>query len=451
MSEFTFNECYRVLHAATFHLARTTEHLLKDHVEAATPGARGFVFDYFCHCPLSHCDAEVKARTVCSLAPFIPWLSRHNLAVPKVDEHRLTYWRPCEREMAALRFDVPLGHTNFCREVFRLWQKCSKEDAPCPPGDPTYEGRTRGVQNELSILRDLLYTTDVSFSQLQYERVSGRLGYTPVLLVRLSPEQLRRSVQRYRTTAAEDVRTAPDARAKRLAQAKLLQAGFLLTQLGSLFSPWALPDAADIWPDIEIPIVMLLIPIASNRLFYGFRWAWIVGPSKEAAGAMSVEQQTWRNHMSAESLAQKLVQQTCTEYVPALAILHQSFVENILAARERDGMNAADLVRTLMSGSSLRVQDGDTEHRYYLPFRKTERSDCPIEVALQSLWYGLAHSLDELEPGDWKMPKLFKKYNVSSPEMVRVIIDTCERAVNLRPSGKELPSALVIGGPGSGK
>lgn len=189
----------------------------------------------------------------------------------------------------------------------------------------------------------------------------------------------------------------------------------------------------------EIPSIAL--PLASHDLFYGSLW--IMLPCLQ-----NVKLSETKVHAQLEKLAQDIGKVIIEAYAPTIALLHNHFLETLCS-------DNADLRKSILDSKPFRLEKYENRDIYYVnPFFHCKDALDPIESGFYRLWekrkihFG---DLDRVKKRELEDTLVFKDYLVCSPTMIKVVRNVITRASTLKKSGKSLPTALVVGGPGSGK
>lgn len=181
----------------------------------------------------------------------------------------------------------------------------------------------------------------------------------------------------------------------------------------------------------------LVVPIASNKYFYGCLWLMCFREKRD--------EEYERN------LVKAVLEIVSSHYVPVMALLHENISEELLEQKFSKKLNTSTFPHK--------------EHKYCIPFLQViagglnkHISGKPeiIEEGLENL------CRKRFEMSNKKYKKniyaqmilktlLFKNYRVASQTMVKLIRDIIKAAGSMKKSGSSLPAALVIGGAGSGK
>lgn len=451
---------YKSLSAATFGSSKRARQILDATLRARHPRARHFSFEYFLHCPLSleYSDRgrdttttaarrEQRAKemsTALSLAPFLPRLAKSLLAAPYISSGRLSYRLLSEEEVAQQRFVIPFEKTNLSRIVYDL--NC--DGAPRQhrdlltnwiPAAQASSHRSRSVDR-------LQKQFDVRLLIRSFSNVAGT-GSVVGGLIHHSHQDLQRLVEDYRPSPPRSM--SPEM-PRLIYESRLLQYGYLRALLSPLLLPSGTADSPD---PVNVPAFSIFLPLMSERLFYGLQWVLIlgVGSTLSSDGDDITPQRD-----VATDIATKLLPFFRTRSVPTLAILHQHFIEYVLdeQGKHHPRLQASNL-ENLLAGDGEPAQfetmspgePGDISLPYYLPFRHCQNTDSAVEASLARYWQRLKED-DERDNGP---PELFKRYVVASQRMIALIENVCAKAANLTNEGSALPSALVVGGAGSGK
>ena len=195
-------------------------------------------------------------------------------------------------------------------------------------------------------------------------------------------------------------------------------------------------------------IASIIVPIASNHFFYGCIWFEF---SKELP-----EKGSNPDDKLLKIIGTKILEFTEKIYVPTLAILHNHFCESVTkealeTISKGTGASFPEVFKLAVHG------DGD-EINYSNVFVRSNnlqgKSSEPIEKGFMELWKkrkALFQKEGEESINILLEGLIFVKYTVCSESMINLTRKVIEDAELIRPDKKVLPSALVIGGAGSGK
>lgn len=452
---------YKSLSAATFGSSKKARQIIDTALHVRHPCARHFSFEYFLHCPLSldyrETDADTatsygrkgqRARemsTALSLAPFLPRLAKSLLAAPYISDGRLSYRLLSEEEVAQQRFVIPFEKTNLSRIVYDLNCDGTTRAHKDVSASWVYADRTSSFRSKA--IERLQKQFDVRLAIRSFPAAEGSASVVGGMMHH-SHRDLQRIVEDYRPAAPRSM--SPEM-PRLIYESRLLQYGYLR----ALLSPLLLPAGATESPDpVNVPAFSMFLPLMSERLFYGFQWVLVFGVGATALSDDEGDEASQRH--VATDIATKLLPFFRTNSVPTLAILHQHFVEYVLdeQGKHHPDLKARNLEQLLAAdGEPAQFETispdepGDIVLPYYQPFRHCRNTDYAVEAALARYWHRLSDD-DDRSTGP---PELFKRYVVASRGMIALLESVCAIAANLTSDGSALPSALVIGGAGSGK
>lgn len=180
---------------------------------------------------------------------------------------------------------------------------------------------------------------------------------------------------------------------------------------------------------------ILSYPIASEEMFYG---TFILGHQKEDSLNKICETRFERDGMNfLEYLSQEI-------YLPVLTFFENYWEESVIKV----GIDQKKWKIARWRNNNLGLSQNRSAATLHLLFCEVSDKATMLETKLKSLW----EYRKGLYPGQRNKLRehlVFTNYNVASPRMLRVV----EKVVhlNLKKTDKSMPSALVIGGPGSGK
>ena len=205
----------------------------------------------------------------------------------------------------------------------------------------------------------------------------------------------------------------------------------------------------------------LFVPLSSANVYYGGIWIMLPGLAPNTPDTHKL--------CEAVGLGVARLAQGC--YTPALAVLHQHWMEKTLPSHLMQ-LSDADRKRLFPEKPDVLT---DTQRRaiyderlgrqtikdpkgasieYYNPFmlprKATPKASIAdsLELAFSDLWHR-REAFTEIKPLTDDL--LFSKYIVSSEKMIHLLYDVIRSARNLARSHHTLPACLVVGGAGSGK
>jgi transcriptional regulator with AAA-type ATPase domain len=202
----------------------------------------------------------------------------------------------------------------------------------------------------------------------------------------------------------------------------------------------------------------VILPIATDKLFYGCIWVMYPGLDIRRPTLTTKERKCGRgcDHrrdkflrarpdksgqgVSIVHLMPKLLGLIHEQYVPVLALQHEWLSANLLGpARE-------ELKLDQINGSSLVPV-------YRCPFKRPASvSECGIRHVIEEHLFRLNENRQARTTLKEKAKlEVFKEYRVSSTRMLQLIKSVVECAEPLGIAGKSLHSVLIVGGPGTGK
>ena len=208
----------------------------------------------------------------------------------------------------------------------------------------------------------------------------------------------------------------------------------------------------------ENELTSLLIPIASSEIFYGDLMVLIPYFKK-----IEIEKIEYENKL--KQLASELLKCVKKHYVPALALIHEHFFENLISKQKKIGISE------LMGQYDVRLQNNNIGASYYSPicrratmddrqerekscykcdyFGWEESSDNVVEKYLHKLW----QDRKTLSEPNYIVESLFFKNRLrTAPEMLEVLESFLKPSkAKLKKDDDLLPSILVVASPGAGK
>lgn len=191
-----------------------------------------------------------------------------------------------------------------------------------------------------------------------------------------------------------------------------------------------------------------LIPIASSQIFYGDLFVCVPH---------------FDNNNKLRQLATDLIKCVKDHYVPALALIHEHFFEDLVTRNKKQKIEKVDLSipykLTLGEKSNVEMPDykspicrsiGDETVKNCYDcqyFGWEESSDNVVEKYLHKLWQDR-----RTERTDIKESLIFKKRLYTDPNMLDRLEDFFKPSkAKLKKDGDLLPSVLVVAPPGAGK
>lgn len=368
-----------------------------------------FFYEYLAHRPLFSDESENNLKQIWFFAPFIQRLSRKSLISLNPEKPDKDHFiMPTDKQVATSEVIIEFNESIYMNIMYSGWSKKRIENKTLSCTEKTLEGTSLTILDfpksrklDHLFMRDVRdYKAETIEEYIKEEQVSKNGSKK---MVYVDPEQEKgKSIITWKS--------------------KLIEYGFIKPLLGGL------P------PDYPIP--SFLIPIASDRLFYGELLVWI--PFID-------------NLDDKKELAEDLAVCIKDHYVPALALLHEHFYEKNIKGP------SANRIKSI----KLRISDEETAF-YRRPFcRKNDNKNCPEHTEKCPLW---KNSNDEIENhlhNLWKKrmrgevniqeSMVFKSYLVASPRMIDKLKNVLNSASRLKKIGDSLPSVLVVGEPGSGK
>ena len=210
--------------------------------------------------------------------------------------------------------------------------------------------------------------------------------------------------------------------------------------------------------DDKNEVTSILIPIASSEIFYGDLMVLLPYFKK-----IEIEEIEYENKL--KQLAAELLTYIKKHYVPALALIHEHFFENLISKQKKIGISE------LMGQYDVWLQNDKIEASYYSPicrratmddkqerekscykcdyFGWEESSDNVVEKYLHKLW----QDRKTLSEPKYIVESLFFKNRLrTAPEMLEVLESFLKPSkAKLKKDDDLLPSILVVASPGAGK
>ncbi len=194
----------------------------------------------------------------------------------------------------------------------------------------------------------------------------------------------------------------------------------------------------------------LFIPIASSQVFYGFLFACIPHFKTD---------EDW--HL--EQLASELRKCIKRYYIPALALIHEHFFENLSYEKLVEAKDDPDKLKEYLA-SSIRISDElEIDYKSFIcrregeerqnpcfecqHFRWEESSDNTVEKYLHKLWQDRKEGRIKLEES-----LFFKERIYADPKMLDLLETFLKPSkAKLKKEGDKVPSILVVATSGAGK
>lgn len=206
----------------------------------------------------------------------------------------------------------------------------------------------------------------------------------------------------------------------------------------------------------ENELTSLLIPIASSEIFYGDLMVLIPYFKK-----IEIEEIEYENKL--KQLASELLKCVKKHYVPALALIHEHFFENLISKRKDIGINElmdtydvclhndkiGGLYNSPICRRATKVDKSERVKSCYECeyFGWEESSDNVVEKYLHKLWQDRKTDRTNIDES-----LFFKNRLRTDPEMLDVLESFLKPSkAKLKKDDDLLPSILVVASPGAGK